>query len=785
MGSLGSASIQLNLDRSQFDSDLKKLQSQDAGQIAYRIKLDTKDFERQIKGLHSSQPIFIPLQIDTKTFDQQIKKLSTSIDPIKVDLAPNVKDFQEKLRRLSKITPVSVDIKVDETKVKQQFEAIGKYAAEGFTQGFSGVEGAGKSAIDSMVKSVNRQLGIQSPSKVFREIGKFAIAGLIQGLDSVDESKLKGVTNKIEGYFKKSKIKINVDIDASGISGKVKVQAATPTEKPADFAKNITKSIEDGFQKAKPKANFLGAIFGGIGSLITIPLAATLRGAFESIGTPLGLQLGTGVSKAIQSTLGQNIGSLELISQKAVEKSLQAIPAAQSAIVEVIQSNPIGSAVAKQLELLQRTLELYSINLSPQKAIKSLATDEERAVASSSANFESIAGRSKSRKKAKAAASDEFVLIADQRKAVEKINQQLAQKEKPVAQKAQEIKQIELAIAKAELIKSKLDKLPATDSEDELKKREGVRVSADKNIAENKAKLEQVKKTKSLPEKVANLQEVQSSLSKAKATQDKFTLLPPTTSKEELQKRAVFELSAKKEIAELSEIIAIANAEIASDTKEIEGLRKAKSAYLEKLNKQIRVLAELGIEKDLSGETAEILKGIDIFEQSISGQKAVANARKNVKTNANTPEPIREKKLQKLKGLATSAKTNLESALANPETDISEIPKLKKRSSAANKALELYKLEISDPAKEIEKLNEKLANGNAALAKNIQELQVRLTQAIPTLFRNASEEVVKVGNLGEIKPKSIVQEQKEYYSEGAILQREQGKKKEQEIKRKV
>ncbi|WP_375496036.1 hypothetical protein [uncultured Nostoc sp.] len=88
MGSLGSASIQLNLDRSQFDSDLKKLQSQDAGQIAYRIKLDTKDFEQQIKGLRSQPAILIPLQVDTATFNQQIKKLSTSIDPIKVDLSP-------------------------------------------------------------------------------------------------------------------------------------------------------------------------------------------------------------------------------------------------------------------------------------------------------------------------------------------------------------------------------------------------------------------------------------------------------------------------------------------------------------------------------------------------------------------------------------------------------------------------------------------------------------------------------------------------------------------------
>ncbi|HYX15687.1 MAG TPA: hypothetical protein VE944_15225, partial [Nostoc sp.] len=95
MGSLGSASIKLSLDRSQFDSDLKKLQSTDAGSIAVRAKLDAKDFEQQLKGLRSQlqqlQPIFIPVEIDSSKFNEQIKKLSANIDPIKIDLAPNVK----------------------------------------------------------------------------------------------------------------------------------------------------------------------------------------------------------------------------------------------------------------------------------------------------------------------------------------------------------------------------------------------------------------------------------------------------------------------------------------------------------------------------------------------------------------------------------------------------------------------------------------------------------------------------------------------------------------------
>lgn len=312
MGTLGSASIKLNLDRSQFDSDLKKLQATDAGAIAYRIKLDTKDFEQQIKGLRIQSPIFIPLEIDTKTFDQQIKKLSTSIDPIKVDLAPNVKDFQEKLRRLSKISPIAVDIKVDEAKVRQQFEQVGKYAAEGFTQGFSGVEGAGKSAVDSMVKSVNKQLGIQSPSKVFRDIGKFAIAGLMQGLDSVDESKLKGVTNKIESYFKKSKIKVSIDADTGDFNPLKNVTLV-------GFDEKITTAIESGFKNSRPKPpSTFSKIFSGIGNTLLAPLQGITTGAFQGVGLQLSQQLGLGLSRGIESQLSPVIGSFELLGEKLI-----------------------------------------------------------------------------------------------------------------------------------------------------------------------------------------------------------------------------------------------------------------------------------------------------------------------------------------------------------------------------------------------------------------------------------------------------------------------------------
>lgn len=631
MTSVGSVSIQLKLDRASFDADLQKLSQTSAPSL--RVKLDVKDFERQVKGLNG----FIP----------------TVIVPVKLDIQPQA--------------------------VKNQFVEIGKYAASGFAQGFAGAEGAGKVAIDSMVGSVKKQLGIASPSKVFRDIGRHAADGLVQGLQTVE---VRQVVAKINAEFAGIKIKANVGLNPdvedfkkklAGLSGSVDVKLASSFN-PGEA---IAKSIEEGFKKVKPQTGFLSSIFGGIGSLITAPLNGAFRGAFEGVGTPIGRQVGSGVAKAIQSTLGAEIGSLELISQKAVEKSLSAIPKATESIVGAIKANPIGNAVAKQLESLQRTLEQYSINLSPKQAIKSLATDSERAVASGSATFASQEQEFKSTKKARAAASNEFVSLVDKQGDVDKITQLIQQKEQDLVAKVKKLQTAQQAIASLEIQLQKVAQLPVSQ-------------------------------------------------------------------------RVAAETSIKSKIAEFSQVLAGGSASIEQDTKDIASLKETKTAYFEKLNNQIKILAELGIESDLSSQSAEILKGIEVFEQFAAAQKALQEAQKNVKTNAKTPEAIRGKKLDKLTNLAGSAKTELDKAIASPDATPAQIQQLQKRSAAANKALDLYKLELADPAKEIEALNKKLANGNAALAKNIQELQARLIQAIPALFRDASQEVVKVGNLGDI-----------------------------------
>lgn len=296
MSSAGSVSLQLVLERNKFDQDLTKLQQEKVGAIAVKLKLDTKDFERQIKGLAG----FIP-PVDV---------------PVHLDIQPQA--------------------------VKKQFEQIGRYAAAGFAQGFSGAEDAGKSAVDSMVKSVKQQLGIQSPSKVFRQIGKYAAQGLLEGLQ-IKASDVRAITKSLEEEFKKSnislgKVKASIDLDANSISGDL----ASAVEKGVRNAstKSIFASLTGGLLKA------VGGVGAGLLSAFLLPVkavAGVAAIAFTGAGLKLGEDLGAGVSgglkNAIKSALGNSIGSGEVVGEAIGETLTKGIAAAiEAAFPNILKS---------------------------------------------------------------------------------------------------------------------------------------------------------------------------------------------------------------------------------------------------------------------------------------------------------------------------------------------------------------------------------------------------------------------------------------------------------------
>ncbi|MBD2489010.1 tape measure protein [Aulosira sp. FACHB-615] len=276
MSSAGSISLELKLSRTKFDQDLAKLQ-QEKFAIPVKLKLDTKDFERQVKGLTG----FLP----------------TILVPVKLDVQPQA--------------------------VKQQFQEIGRYAALGFKDGFSGAEDAGKAAIDSMVRSVNKQLGIASPSKVFRQIGKHAADGLLQGLE-IDKGKLRSIVNGIEAQFKLNPISVELDPELGRLQRKLKSLKSSVEINP-DFG-DISKAVEKGVKGASSKNIFavltgglLKAVAGigtGLLGVLLSPFKAVAGAAttvFAGAGLKLGEELSTGITSGIKTSikdaLSNSIGS--------------------------------------------------------------------------------------------------------------------------------------------------------------------------------------------------------------------------------------------------------------------------------------------------------------------------------------------------------------------------------------------------------------------------------------------------------------------------------------------
>lgn len=361
MTNVGSVTLELHLDRSPFDREIENISRSKLPDLSIGLQLDSSGAIASLQSLRDDLKSFdasIKLNADTAGFKRQIEALGEATVKVKL----NIKDFERQIKGLHGFLPaVLLPIELDASKVRSSFAEIGKHAAAGFKQGFAAIEDTAKSPIDSMVRSVNKQLGIQSPSKVFRQIGKYAIAGLIQGLESLDESKLKGIVNKVESYFKNSKAKINLDVD-SGNFNPIKTFSG------AEITKEITSAIEEGFKKSRPKSpSTFSKIFSGIGDTLLAPLKGIATGAFEGVGLQLSKQIATGLGRGIESQLAPIIGSFELLGEKLVTSAIPRL------------GNTVGGKIAVSI-LKSPTIQRLKQDLAGQ--ITSIIGESEQLIAS-------------------------------------------------------------------------------------------------------------------------------------------------------------------------------------------------------------------------------------------------------------------------------------------------------------------------------------------------------------------------------------------------------------------
>ena len=715
MSVLGSVSVEALLDLSGIDKQLQSLGSKDLKPLKLGVELDTAQLQRELKQLPSRlDPIKVDLAPNVEDFRKKLQKLGNlsgsvrvelvadteglrdglrnlRIDPVKVDLAPNVEDFQEKLRRVGRISPVTVQIDIDKASVDKEFREIGKYAAEGFKQGFNLVDDVGKAVADDLVASVKKQLGIQSPSRVFRKLGEYTIEGFTDGLGTgLDD--VRQVVKNIEKQFKDAKLdvqaKLKIDrkeaqreivnsrlkIEPEFVFDRKKIQKELTKEsykvgaekQDSKAIKDISESIHEGFKKVK-SGGLISSLFGAV----AFPITSILQGSFMGVGSIVGEQVGTGISKGVQSLTGSSIGSLEILSQRAFEKGITAavagIPEISKVLADTIQSLPIGSLVVdkitNQLKIIENILDNFGIDLSPRnigKSVKELVTPEEIALATGSSAFKEGRAGNKSRKEAQIAAINNFASVIPQRNIAVNVSQQISEKQ--------------VLVSKQEVL-----------------------------------------------------------LKRAKDALSKTT--------------------SSKEKRELGELIATGEDAISQAKEEIENLKEVESnfikKYLENISHSIELLKNTGINDESIREVESFINEFSQQFEKLSSLKLTLTEQEQVPRYV-TSAAIKDAKLEKLQSNSDKRQQQLSETLANPTATEAQKLKSQKFAESAKKALDLYVEELGSPVAEFHRLAKDLKAVEPLLDGALQDIGSKLESTLPERIASATREVVDVGNLDKI-----------------------------------
>lgn len=123
MPSVGEVSIELSLDRSRFDRDLRSLSG--LKPLDIDVKLNTQSLSRQLGGV-KRDAIAIDIAANTNVLERQLKNLPKLQDCIKIDLCPDIEGFKRKLEQVYQIDIdcIRVELCLDETTFKRKLQKL-------------------------------------------------------------------------------------------------------------------------------------------------------------------------------------------------------------------------------------------------------------------------------------------------------------------------------------------------------------------------------------------------------------------------------------------------------------------------------------------------------------------------------------------------------------------------------------------------------------------------------------------------------------------------------------
>jgi len=270
-GSDGIASIELILDRSKFDADIRSLQSQKMKPIALSVEFSAASFNDQLKAL--------------------------KVKPISVGLTLDASDLNQQLRAVS-LKPLRVAIEIDTRSIEGQLKAV---------------EGQLKS-VDGQLRSlkadpIQLKLSTEALDRSFKSWRDKAIS---EGLQvpitfKTDLTEVRRQIAELKGDLSVISVPVRLVYSAADRPAEVKQLVKFESTGLKDLEKGIGDSVSKGVKKSQESG-----LFGNLGSLITAPLKNVSRGFQEGIGNAFSQKFATGYIKSLETDLGisfQRIGA--------------------------------------------------------------------------------------------------------------------------------------------------------------------------------------------------------------------------------------------------------------------------------------------------------------------------------------------------------------------------------------------------------------------------------------------------------------------------------------------
>ncbi|BDA74348.1 hypothetical protein CAL7716_085140 [Calothrix sp. PCC 7716] len=210
---VGQVSIELNLERSKFDRQVSSVERTTVDPITAPLKLETKDFDRQARGLGDLiKPLIVPLDADTKNLQRQLSGLK--LDTLSVQLTPDLEAFNRQIQSY-KAPEVTVKLKADTseinkiadqitTEVKAKVEA--KISVDSGSTGFSpaSMEGAIAKGMNSAMDANGRDGKADSMGQQFTDFMLSPLKAAYNGLKTVASGALENIGKSFSNTFGKS-----------------------------------------------------------------------------------------------------------------------------------------------------------------------------------------------------------------------------------------------------------------------------------------------------------------------------------------------------------------------------------------------------------------------------------------------------------------------------------------------------------------------------------------------------------------------------------------------------